>query len=125
MEILLAGIPGQQGDDSLVERMRLWELLRLPRDNTIQILSNSQFTPKPASALSPAIRPFLKMELPDQVLLGLVRNTREFLSYYDVFTAAKRALRWWEEKRTMGYSSKTLPIYALEEDEAVVHFGPH
>ncbi|KAK3717613.1 hypothetical protein LTR37_005680 [Vermiconidia calcicola] len=112
--VLFRGV--RDADTSTISaRLELFNILRLPRDATQQVLSAVMFKPQPASALGERIRPFYSGALPDAMLGGWNRMTCDFLCQYDVFRESEKAKRWADERKWQWISK--LP------DGPVQHFG--
>lgn len=83
----------------LANRLQLWQALRLPRDVTTQILSKTMLQPRPANQFASEFRQVYVGPLPEVVLAGWTKPTRDFLCGYDAYVESKKALEWAERER--------------------------
>lgn len=84
---------------SLAQLLELWQALCLPRDATVQILSNTA-SERPGFSTRPIetrIRQYYRGHLPDVVAIGWSKETTDFLMSYDAFKEADKALKWAHE----------------------------
>jgi salicylate hydroxylase len=114
LSILLSDVPN--ADIGVVSsRLKLFSAIRVPRDATQQVISNSMFKPQPASMLKDKISPFYDGNLPNKVLGGWTKETCEFVCGYDVVGETQKAKSWAEEQGWKDIG--TLP------PDLIQHFG--
>ena len=118
LEVVLKGVR-KSNTEKLANRLQLWQALRLPRDVTTQVISKTMLAPnRPASQFASEVRQVYVGPLPDVVLAGWIRPTREFLCGYDAYAESKKALDWAER---VGYGDDMM--MRMQKEGVVRHFG--
>ncbi len=112
--MLLSDVPDSELD-TIRSRLELFNALRLPRDATQQVISNSMFKPQSVATLKDKISSFYAGELPNKILGGWTKETCEFVCGYDVEEETHKAKAWAAQRQWQSVSK--LP------DGLVQHFG--
>lgn len=91
LEVLFAGL---KAGETLDNRLRIFEQLRLPRATTTQVLSNAPFI-SGSMTKEEIVRKYYQGTLFAPIDgSGFARSARDFWYGYDIFSEAKKALRY-------------------------------
>lgn len=93
-------LTGLQPDDSLEQRLRLFQEIRLPRANTTQILSDANLFDS-VDDMEIQVRRFYRGPLKERTSNNWDKPVRDFVYGYDVFKQCSKALEYQREDGTV------------------------